>query len=401
MSDGGNPLGMVPPSLWHTIRRIYPPSDPEDLNRLARSDAHSALSAYPGRWNDPTEPGAVTIAQGWRPADILMYRGALVTTPPSQERDPRTYEPHSAVYHATPYLLTGAVAWGLAHTDIPAEGDGFDQLRLPDTAVSVWWPPMTLPVSRLDPPEMAAWAAENLDIEGVWVRIHDDGFPPRLFTSLAVIPIPGATVRRRDLLGVTLLAHDDGTPRDEVLWMVGQDLTEQGGWSPRIVVGRRSLSDWWQLLEAVTAIVAWGDWVADAPIVTRNRAKLRRLHMAGVHPERLSPIRVLDARHRSTAGAVRDATPSELRGPVTTHLRRGHWRQQAVGPRDEGRREPRWIAPTIVNPGGQPDDRPVAYRLLPPEKRMAAPRWVARRAKAPAVNPANRGGGGFLSGGRG
>lgn len=49
-----------------------------------------------------------------------------------------------------------------------------------------------------------------------------------------------------------------------------------------------------------------------------------------------------------------------------THRRRGHWRRQRVGPREDWYYERRLIAPIIVNPGGPSDDRLTIYRLPPP-----------------------------------
>ncbi len=347
---------------------------------VAMGDIRAALGAHPKRWAGESLIG---VADGFRPADMLYYRGLAagvgVIGAPDTGRPASDYALASALLTATPYLLTGAVAWGLAHTDIPDDPAGRDMIRLPDAAVSVWWPPMPIPLGDLRPADLVAWHAER--------RVPDTdqiaSYPADRLGPLAVAVTASASEGRvsdRRLLGVVLLADDDGRPRDEVIWVYAERgvWAVRTGWVIATVVGRRSQAEWWQMLEAVTAVVAWGDWVAEAPIVVRNRAKARRLALAGVHPERLGPVRVLDARHHATAGAVRDASESELRGPVRTHLRRGHWRQQPVGPRAEGRREARWIAPTVVNPGGQPDDRPVAYRLMPPAKRIP-PRWVARR----------------------
>jgi hypothetical protein len=51
-----------------------------------------------------------------------------------------------------------------------------------------------------------------------------------------------------------------------------------------------------------------------------------------------------------------------------THLRRGHWRRQRVGPRHAWRYEPRLIPPVLVNPGAGPGEHVTVYRLPAPPR---------------------------------
>jgi hypothetical protein len=63
----------------------------------------------------------------------------------------------------------------------------------------------------------------------------------------------------------------------------------------------------------------------------------------------LAGLLVLDATRR-TSGRERDAVGTHA-SPIT-HVRSGHFKRVPVGPREEQRREIRWISPTIVNPDG-------------------------------------------------
>jgi hypothetical protein len=84
-----------------------------------------------------------------------------------------------------------------------------------------------------------------------------------------------------------------------------------------------------------------------------DRASTRRARRAGKSAE----VRVVDLRHATGAG--------QGHGHALTKrfIVRGHWRNQAYGPRSTLRR-PTWIAPHIKGPDDAPlDTRPTVYRL--------------------------------------
>ncbi len=171
-----------------------------------------------------------------------------------------------------------------------------------------------------------------------------------------------------------LFADADGVLGDGLAWLVQVpsvvDQTPLRG----VVLGRRSHAGWRAVAEMLAAIVAWGDWTqpSSIPIAAEpGRADLRRLRQGSTRrleeAGALAGVRVLDARRRASA---RSETPAGTHASPIPHPRRGYWRNQPVGPRDDGRREPRWIPPTWVNAGGpRPSLR--VYRL------PAAPRATA------------------------
>ncbi|MCC8153163.1 MAG: hypothetical protein LIP01_02460 [Tannerellaceae bacterium] len=58
-------------------------------------------------------------------------------------------------------------------------------------------------------------------------------------------------------------------------------------------------------------------------------------------------------RKQAEARKLANSEEQPTRGKVATHFRRGHWRNQAIGPRGENQHKLIWIEATIVNP--QPD----------------------------------------------
>jgi hypothetical protein len=171
------------------------------------------------------------------------------------------------------------------------------------------------------------------------------------------------------LEGVLLNADESGHLDDRVAWFVRDG--PAGKVSSRTVLfGRVSDADWAAVVEVLAAVVAWGDWTAPerlAPIAWgADRAARRQLRRGRTRIVEeaggLSNVVVLDARRRAPPG---DGPGEGTHASPITHLRRGHFRRVPVGPRDQQRREVRWIPPTVVNPLGPGGDTIRVYRLPP------------------------------------
>ncbi|HET7329145.1 MAG TPA: hypothetical protein VFJ14_17880 [Nocardioidaceae bacterium] len=362
-----DPLGVPAPGEWAAVAAVlrrHARTDTAAVRRQLLSDYHALDEVWPHRWDrwEPPTP--------MRPGDLLALRSivGLMDTSETVAELAGAGTVASILADAVPYWLSGRVAWGLAHTDIP-DGDEWPELRLPAPEVSVWWSAgMDTGGVDVRPGWLAGWQVEHSRSDG---RSEVPVDTPAEMIHLATWTDDDGTPDRIVVEGVVLLADDDGAVRDEVVWVVGARLLgggRDGGWIHLAVPGRRSGSGWWQLLESLIAVVCWGDWTPERPVQVRNRGKARRLAAAGVDLRALGPVRTLAARHRETPGEAGE--PVSTHASPATHIRRGHWRRQAVGPRGEARREWRWIAPTIVRPDGVPDERPVVYRLPPPEARV-------------------------------
>jgi hypothetical protein len=345
-----------------------------------------------GRWAlgrpDPEEyvPGDVlalrwlSVGSSMNQAHGLTERAAAATAGGLLAEAARTTT--SAVWRvatATPYFLEVRDAVGiLASRPVPAEL--LQELHLPFPAVSVYFGADL----ALDP-RLLAWS-EGLDT------------PQRARQSqvAAMLSFVPSLVSRQDLenevrrhggylTGVTLLAGPGGRGvDDQVFWHVTTDpvpspLEPQGLDRGRgMLWGRRSLATLGQLADNLAAAVAWGDWkppdppppLAAAPgsrpwrkamKTGRFRRAQQRGTFAGVH--------VLDLSGPRSAPAARPAGDGEAqRASPITHTRRGHWRRVRVGPAEDWHHEGRWIAPTLVNPGGPPPSgRTVVYRLPVPD----------------------------------
>jgi hypothetical protein len=149
--------------------------------------------------------------------------------------------------------------------------------------------------------------------------------------------------------------------------------------SRTVLFGRYSDADWAAVVEVLAAVVAWGDWTAPerpAPIAwdadRTSRRQLRKGRTRIVEEAGgLSNVVVLDARRHAPPG---DAAGEGTHASPITDLRRGHFRRVPVGPREQQRREVRWIPPTVVNPRG-----PAATRSASTDYRRNAGNAVASR----------------------
>jgi hypothetical protein len=142
----------------------------------------------------------------------------------------------------------------------------------------------------------------------------------------------------------------------------------------RVDIGFLSSANLRGLALNLAAATAWGHWhppeapleLPDDPASSEFRHAVRRGRFRRREPGGAAAgVRVLDVgRMHTPAPQAGSGTHSS---PVT-HLRRGHWRRQRIGPRDGWRYEPRWIPPVVVNPGGEEGSQVTVYRLpVPPD----------------------------------
>ena len=273
-----------------------------------------------------------------------------------------------AVLRSRSYWLPAAASDAVLTSD-PPPSDLLDEIRLPEQRCIVWFAqPALVPAGVV--PDRIAGAADYLQ------RVVAEPDTQRFERPADVTFQALATIAERPheclLEGVMLTADTEGRPADGVGWLVRTPEARAGADRPRrsLILGRRSLASWTSVTDLLSAIVSWGDWIAPEPLTidlggdrTARRAirkgKARRLEEAGG----LANVLVLDAKRR----AVRPTTsPTGTHASPIPHARAGHYRRVRVGPREEERREIRWIHPTIVNPDGTGRDVIRIYRLPNP-----------------------------------
>jgi hypothetical protein len=261
------------------------------------------------------------------------------------------------------YWLPAGVEAALLSSEPPGKDD-LATLRLPHQASAVWF---AQPARVSEGPGLAP------SLDSVLAEALQRGVQTHFETLWEGVELVNRVARdpEAEIEGVVLLADEDGRPRDEVAWVVRVAPEPPARWQRGIVLGRRSAAGWHGVLELLSAIVGWGDWRPPPAIrdwaEEPSRSQLRQLRFGATKRAEeqgaLAGVRVLDA-HRRRPAAVGEGVPHA--SPVT-HLRRGHWRRQPVGPRDAGGRELRFIAPIVVNPGGRTDEVVRVYRLPRPE----------------------------------
>jgi len=288
---------------------------------------------------------------------------------------PEPYEPEREdamlrlLYGAMPYFLPASAAYGIMASQ-PPEVELLAELRLPYPAVAVFF------AAEFDvPPELQG--GEEI------LRSRERG-GPTLAQALAgeapwenqaptFIRFPTLSAMRGEamaVVGVVLTSTESGELGDLVLFVLSKP--RPGGARFSVVEGLLRRSRLRPLVENLAAAVAWGDWKppaggfelpadSDSSAFRRaiNRGAFRRQEPHGV----FGGIRVLDAPKMFRPRAESEAEESGVRPSPATHLRRGHWRRQRVGPRDSWRYEPRFIAPVVVNPGAGRSDGVKVYRL--------------------------------------
>lgn len=158
--------------------------------------------------------------------------------------------------------------------------------------------------------------------------------------------------------GVILLAEDDGSLSDHVLWIIETVAANpnDNNTTPKrctgIIYGSISRSGLAQVAHNAAAMVCLGPWdlhEIDAQGETRPVAD-RGDHPTNGQRRAVDPllrVRVLSTERLQRALAEANGSERTIR----SHLRRGHWRRQRVGPRQSWTYRPVWIHPTVVNPG--------------------------------------------------
>lgn len=330
------------------------------------------------RQSGPFVPGDVVRMRALAAAWVLELRNrslwagdgdARSDRPPDSVREDALLE---VIYGAVPYFLPAAAAHGIMASH-PPDAELRADLRLPYPAVAVFFG-----AEFAIPPELRGG-------EEVLLQRHRGG--PNIAEVIAgQAPWDGrapehirfptlAAYRGQELaiVGVLLTADDEARLGDLVAFVVSQPRPAEGRFS--VVEALLSRSRLRPLIENLAAAVAWGDWQPPTPGLDLppeadsaafraavNRGAFRRQEPRGV----FGGIRVLDA-PKMFERRAEHAHEGPGRQSPATHLRRGHWRRQRVGPRDGWRYEPRFIAPIVVNPGAGTSDRVTVYRLpVPP-----------------------------------
>jgi hypothetical protein len=223
------------------------------------------------------------------------------------------------------------VETALLSSELPQPQD-LATLRLPHRACCVWLAqPAQVGEGTGVVPSMGA-VADGLMEMGP--EAHFDMVWDGLETLDQVVGYPAEAY----LEGVVLLADDEGHARDEVAWIVRVAPVPPGRWRRGIVLARKSAAGWRGLLELLTAVVAWGDWRPPPSIrdwtEQLSRQQLRQLRFGATKRAEelgaLARVRVLETRPQQPRRPGAEGRPHA--SPVT-HLRRGRWRRQPVGPR--------------------------------------------------------------------
>lgn len=271
------------------------------------------------------------------------------------------------MYGAVPFFLPVSSAVGIAGSH-PPDPELLDELHLPFPRVGVYFgADLALPdgvrggdEQLLDVMRQAAMRDDRV------TEVRADRFPPDTMTSAQIALAKGAEVR---LAGVIFRSDDAGHLADDVLWLTVVPAATKA--PRRLTVGRLSRARLRPLALNLAAATAWGDWhPPPAPLELPGdltsaafRKQLRRGVFRRREPSGAAVgVRVLDTqRMESRSTSVGTGTHAS---PVT-HLRRGHWRRQRVGPREDWRHEQRFIPPVLVNPGHASDSITI-YRLPEP-----------------------------------
>jgi len=357
-----------------------------------------ALVDAGGRWQpgqpDPAEfvPGDALALRLYATAPTLhqaqLRQLILRATHPAQRPpwvDRAVDLPATAVWsmRATPFYLPATEAVGIMASH-PPDANLLADLRLPFDTVTV-----SFGADLAIPRDLHRWSPALDD--------PDRALPTVLAAQF--LGMPPLDRARADLVwaarelggylsGVTLFAGADGRGvADDALWLVTTNPDPAAPGISKldrirgIVSGRLSQSTLRPLAANLAAAVAWGAWRtpagADLPGEPGSRAWRKALRRGTVRrADRrggLAGVHVLDvARIRPTARSQPRPAGAEPRQSPVTHLRRGHWRRQRVGPRDTWHYEGRWIPPAVVNPSGPPNRTVTVYRLPTPDTPAAS-----------------------------
>lgn len=275
-----------------------------------------------------------------------------------------------AIMRSRSYWLPAAASDAVLTSD-PPPADLVDEIRLPEQRCVVWLAePALIPADVI--PERSAREAANLR------RLVTEPGAQRFERPAQIAFEALETIATRPhecvLEGVMLTADEQGRPTNGIGWLVRTPGIQVAAGDGRrsLILGRRSLAGWSSVIDVLAAIISWGDWTAPTPITidldgdraarrTIRKGTMRRLEEAGG----LANVLVLDAKRRPPSPK---ANPAGTHASPIPHPRAGHYRRVAVGPREEQRREIRWIHPTIVNPDGSGRDVIRVYRLPGPPR---------------------------------
>lgn len=238
---------------------------------------------------------------------------------------------------------------------------------LPEKRCVVWLAQPALIPAGIVPANIAAHAVHVREANGE----SSDRLERPAAVSFAGLEHVSHSAHECVVEGVMLTTNDAGRLADGVGWMIRTPPVSQGGPDARyLVLGRRSDAGWSRVVDLLASIICWGDWTAPEQMTLDvgadrsarrqiRKGKLRRLEEAGG----LAGVLILDATRRAP-GRSRQSAGTHA-SPIT-HVRRGHFKRIVVGPREEQRREIRWIAPTVVNPEGVGTNKIRVYRLPAP-----------------------------------
>jgi len=313
-------LGMptTPDELAHWCRTV-----PIRAINAARSiDAGIGDLAYE-RW-DGTGPARIL------PPDVRAVRAVLASTSGADGPWPRTVT--ALLYDALTYLVSPA------EVDLYFESEPLDRHLAGD--VRLPWPEVTVLFG-------ADFAFRQRHLRQLACPGSDVPYGPMLARGLT---------DSFAVFGVILLADQESRVCDEMVWLLR--IGHCDGVHRVAVPGRRSQAAIGRLLSNLDAAVCWAGWdpTDDSPPEARRAARA---------------LPRVAARRRTSARTIKVQVQKRARyvgfsglGPATTpHKRRGHWRRQRVGPRDDWHYEVRWIHPTIVAGHLPPDNPDRIYRL--------------------------------------
>ena len=341
------------------------------------------------RWTRQGHPvGHDDVAPGDIPALAAFYAQDIVVSTFSYGRCPprllNTSQPALDLLSAQSYWLPPGSEAAVLRSR-PPDPDDFAAVTLPYPKVIVWFAqPLGLPDGHIPDvwPQIRNAVCSTNNHSRPPERCHAVGGEPT--SALAVASVAPERCR---IEGVALGADDDGRPTDHVGWLLRTP--NPPGRDPHyrtVVPASRSAAGWSNMLDLLTSVIAWGDWTpaGSAPAGSApagpNRGERRRRERRDSRrsaPPLPPPPRTLVLRAPRPRGTDGEPAPTDTntdrppRSSPVTHLRRGHFRRQAVGPRTEDRRVTIWIPPTVVLPDGA--HGPDRIYTLPPVEPAAAP----------------------------
>ena len=160
---------------------------------------------------------------------------------------------------------------------------------------------------------------------------------------------------------VLLMQHSDG---NRPYWLGPFDATD-GDWT----VGSAEVVG--TIRSACAAVGMFG--LSNEPSVPVSRI-VRRQHERSAHKLRSDQLPPVAIRYLNDGGKVHAASKTTSDATVEPHIRRGHIRHVWTGPLNGDRkREPRLIAPVIVNGHLGRPTRPVAYKQHDPTTALPGP----------------------------